>query len=239
MDVLFVWSGRRGSNSLPPPWQGGALPDELRPRNSIYYKTQSAVCQHLISENKKIRAGEVPDSVGSCQRMLESSRLRKIKRTSEWMSFLFGAGDCSVKKTCRRHVFSVSCGGYAPAGEVPGPVGSRQRMLESSRLGKIKRTSEWMSFLFGAGDEARTRYLHLGKVALYQMSYARRTGLIITEKSCTVNIFLRKNENFKSFPRKMPNRGGGLRSKRHGRAPLLWDGVKTPPGRPRRSWDKS
>jgi len=23
------WSGLRGSNSLPPPWQGGALPDEL------------------------------------------------------------------------------------------------------------------------------------------------------------------------------------------------------------------
>ena len=26
------------------------------------------------------------------------------------------------------------------------------------------------TWLFGAGDEARTRYLHLGKVALYQMS---------------------------------------------------------------------
>ena len=26
----------------------------------------------------------------------------------------------------------------------------------------------------GASDEARTRYLHLGKVALYQMSYTRR-----------------------------------------------------------------
>ena len=26
---------------------------------------------------------------------------------------------------------------------------------------------------FGAGYEARTRYLHLGKVALYQMSYGR------------------------------------------------------------------
>ena len=25
----------------------------------------------------------------------------------------------------------------------------------------------------GADDEARTRYLHLGKVALYQMSYSR------------------------------------------------------------------
>ena len=28
-------------------------------------------------------------------------------------------------------------------------------------------------FRSGAGNEARTRYLHLGKVALYQMSYAR------------------------------------------------------------------
>ena len=27
---------------------------------------------------------------------------------------------------------------------------------------------------YGAGDEARTRYLHLGKVALYRMSYTRR-----------------------------------------------------------------
>ncbi len=34
----FGWSGLRGSNSLPPPWQGGALPDELNPHNntSIY-----------------------------------------------------------------------------------------------------------------------------------------------------------------------------------------------------------
>ena len=28
----------------------------------------------------------------------------------------------------------------------------------------------------GAGDEARTRYLHLGKVALYRMSYTRIFG---------------------------------------------------------------
>ena len=30
--------------------------------------------------------------------------------------------------------------------------------------------------LTGADDEARTRYLHLGKVALYQMSYIRIFG---------------------------------------------------------------
>ena len=28
------WSGLRGSNSLPPPWQGGALPDELNPQKN-------------------------------------------------------------------------------------------------------------------------------------------------------------------------------------------------------------
>ena len=28
------WSGLRGSNSLPPPWQGGALPDELKPHGA-------------------------------------------------------------------------------------------------------------------------------------------------------------------------------------------------------------
>ena len=32
------------------------------------------------------------------------------------------------------------------------------------------------SLSFGAGDEARTRYLHLGKVALYRMSYTRKFG---------------------------------------------------------------
>ena len=29
------WSGLRGSNPPPPPWQGGALPNELNPRNMV------------------------------------------------------------------------------------------------------------------------------------------------------------------------------------------------------------
>ena len=33
----------------------------------------------------------------------------------------------------------------------------------------------------GAADEARTRYLHLGKVALYQMSYGRISQLLYSE----------------------------------------------------------
>ena len=34
----------------------------------------------------------------------------------------------------------------------------------------------------GASDEARTRYLHLGKVALYQMSYTRMCPLTVSCK---------------------------------------------------------
>ena len=34
---------------------------------------------------------------------------------------------------------------------------------------------------YGAADEARTRYLHLGKVALYQMSYGRRMCILCEE----------------------------------------------------------
>ena len=43
------------------------------------------------------------------------------------------------------------------------------------------------SWIFGADDEARTRYLHLGKVALYQMSYIRICRLIITKQIINVN----------------------------------------------------
>ena len=56
-------------------------------------------------------------------------------------------------------------------------------------------------FICGAGDEARTRYLHLGKVALYQMSYGRIFGAFIPAPS---------HSYFKRGPRK------NLRSK------VLW-----------------
>ena len=41
-----------------------------------------------------------------------------------------------------------------------------------------------MVLFFGAGDEARTRYLHLGKVALYQMSYGR----ILITLFCVIGV---------------------------------------------------
>ena len=57
---VIVWSGRRGSNSLPPPWQGGALPDELHPQMQgtlyIYSLPMSRVFADkiaFIGENNK------------------------------------------------------------------------------------------------------------------------------------------------------------------------------------------
>ena len=49
----------------------------------------------------------------------------------------------------------------------------------------------------GAGDEARTRYLHLGKVALYRMSYTRisNAGMIIAD-------FFQKSRADAKFPEK-------------------------------------
>jgi hypothetical protein len=41
------------------------------------------------------------------------------------------------------------------------------------QLYKKKPTLMRIGFLTGAGDEVRTRDLHLGKVALYQLSYSR------------------------------------------------------------------
>ena len=55
-----------------------------------------------------------------------------------------------------------------------------------------KRTTTKVVILYGAGDEARTRYLHLGKVALYRMSYTRGTRGIIAQTSILSTPYLEK-----------------------------------------------
>ena len=44
-----IWSGWRGSNSLPPPWQGGALPDELHPQMQEILYIQSLSLSRVFS----------------------------------------------------------------------------------------------------------------------------------------------------------------------------------------------
>ena len=62
--LFHLWSGRRGSNSLPPPWQGGALPDELRPHIGAFT---------LAPQGKTTRIGlepTTPSVTGWCSNQL-------------------------------------------------------------------------------------------------------------------------------------------------------------------------
>ncbi len=63
-----------------------------------------------------------------------------------------------------------------------------------------KAPSERMVLSFGAGDEARTRYLDLGKVALYQMSYARTAMVIIRHGATIVNSFFHSFRIISTIP---------------------------------------
>ncbi len=73
------------------------------------------------------------------------------------------------------------------------------RCRQKGALAKKKRSTQSDAPLHnGASDEARTRYLHLGKVALYQMSYTRMNEYIINtffssvKKNYFLSVFLLK-----------------------------------------------
>ena len=75
---------------------------------------------------------------------------------------------------------------------VQSPARRRPLLLRKSAAPKrIPHPVGW-GILFGAGDEARTRYLDLGKVALYQMSYARKRKVNCSRKhaACQPCIFI-------------------------------------------------
>ena len=50
----------------------------------------------------------------------------------------------------------------------------------------------------GADDGARTRYLHLGKVALYQMSYTRISVPVLSEPWCLRSESNQRHADFQS-----------------------------------------
>ena len=48
--LSFLWSGWRGSNSLPQPWQGCALPGELHPQVQVKLYTKYVSLSRLFSK---------------------------------------------------------------------------------------------------------------------------------------------------------------------------------------------
>ena len=80
---------------------------------------------------------------------------------------LFAPSHIARKGECEGETFA----GFPTRVQSP----ARRRPILRSKIAAPKKTTTlWVVVFFGAGDEARTRYLDLGKVALYQMSYARK-----------------------------------------------------------------
>ena len=226
--MASCWSGRRGSNSLPPPWQGGALPDELRPHiRCIYPCTLPFVSQtgpprklanaRFCGEEEKFQCL----SQRSCFARLPDKRLtfrrgasdrNRTNDTGIFSPLLYrlsyrGISGAIIpapshsyfKRGPRKNLRSKVLWGRGGISEFVTAVllvrlpDKRLTFRRATRIGLEPTTPSvtgWCSnqlsyraipeqlllLLNGAADEARTRYLHLGKVALYQMSYGRILG---------------------------------------------------------------
>ena len=139
-----IWSGRRGSNSLPPPWQGGALPDELRPHIRCIYPCT------------------LPFFNGAPAKICEANvcgEEEKVWRSSQQSCLQ----DCTMNSRTFDEATRI---GLEPT--TPSVTGWCSNQLSYRAI-----LEQLLLLRYGAADEARTRYLHLGKVALYQMSYGR------------------------------------------------------------------
>ena len=102
----------------------------------------------------------------------------KNKGMTYIMPLFFGAGDEARSQHCR--AATRTAGDKRPTGAFSRFARALFDPLPAS-FPKNKGMTYIMPLFFGAGDEARTRYLHLGKVALYQMSYARGTRCTIPD----------------------------------------------------------
>ncbi len=87
-------------------------------------------------------------------------------------------------KSVKRCPWQSKRADFEEAARLARPAGSANRIAATvSAEAHAKKAADLSVGGFGAGDEARTRYLHLGKVALYQMSYARGTLVMLADVS--------------------------------------------------------
>ncbi len=108
------------------------------------------------------------------------------------------------------------------------PLGPRRKASETVPVGKRRNPPPQLSaksgkqngkgnFCVGAGNEARTRYLHLGKVALYQMSYARIRGRLNDARWCPEPESNQRHVDFQSTA--LPTELSGQVATRNGLEP--------------------
>ena len=80
-----------------------------------------------------------------------------------------------------------SAGTRTPGLNIPNVA--RYQLRYTPAYSNVKKICAPPDAQIGADDEARTRYLHLGKVALYQMSYIRKTGASDRNRTSDTRIF--------------------------------------------------
>ena len=97
--------------------------------------------------------------------------ISRLSRSAERSKRIFTRGDVAENGSCS----AASCGSAA-LWAFPTIATQNKKAIVFASLHQ-----RWLRI--GAADEARTRYLHLGKVALYQMSYGRISGAFIPAPS--------------------------------------------------------
>ena len=112
-----------------------------------------------------------------------------------------------------------------PAGNARQSTGLSDSIVRASSPAKKAQPFGWT--FYGAGDEARTRYLHLGEVALYRMSYTRGTGVLYQISRKCQEGFPRYTKNLGIIPASLLTVLSFSRRKRDllGAAAWYWAGL--------------
>ena len=100
---------------------------------------------------------QLPATFGPCPQEIHSGKIRRFSYIANYNGFTL-----SIPSTTQEHTRLLRC--------------KTKKAIVFAFLHQ-----RWLRI--GAADEARTRYLHLGKVALYQMSYGRISGAFIPAPS--------------------------------------------------------
>ena len=146
---FFFRNGRRGSNSLP-----GI------PRMAV------AIRRNPASPLDLTRFAQVEAASSTVLRHISKKNTPSCRMGCSFWSGRRGSAEAPpAADKARRFQGSVPAVG----------CGSRRQPADTTVSAEAhKKNTTLLGGVFGAGDEARTRYLDLGKVALYQMSYARK-----------------------------------------------------------------
>ena len=139
------WSGQRDSNSLPPPWQGGALPNELCPQNGasgrnrtndtgifsplLYQLSYRGVCNSKTGGNNRARTCDplLVRQVLSQLSYAPVSQLAHYTRRQKNCQGIFGNffGKCTFSGRQRRpeHGQSVAASAFSASSSVCSSAG--------------------------------------------------------------------------------------------------------------------